>query len=582
MPLYNIILENKSALIAVNNTFPTLDKLYQEYVKSVGGKENIAAADVSQCISHIMYGEMRRITPRWGLYSHVLSREHNNYLSEWIVDNFTVTKKDIISMAKAIARSPCIDISISWINTWNDRNKNTKFTASEKKLLLQIGYIAYDIITQPIFESCFKSMEFVISNLGTIDTKGGNYSNKLNIHKTLGDYYNNVYQRTTICNEHATTKESINMYLETLPHKFIINSEMSVKFTETCLTNMLKTLDARNKSAEMIYQIYLLRFLVASNIKISYQVIAGLYVQRYISSCTKQSIEIILDHVHITSDAIDYFVAHSTNSHDKYYINSMAARIINYTIPLHAIARGITHIHTIGEITHTNPLGDGDTSDLMELFLCNSHIVLTQEIMDMSVRYDNHILYRKCVDAGLKHNKSHIRYAILHDNATLLGQLIDNKFILTVEDMKYNISHSPHIVDIVNTSLFEKYLVGKAENAVKSMSSYVHPRFGLFENVAGINFDAHPFELLMYAMKFPEEFVNMPMRKLLCIGSMTIRLLLFDIIDEFKTASTDKIIKALDEPNEKKIIIKALDELKKSSNKNVDTKKKIIVKKNVQ
>jgi hypothetical protein len=329
-----------------------------------------------------------------------------------------------------------------------------------------------------------------------------------------------------------------------------VGDKTSVKFTDICVINMLNTLHTLRDSMSTL--IYLLRFLVAFDIKLSYFTIADLYAKGYIRNCTKQSLEIILDHAYITSDAIDQCVMSGASEYNKYYINSMAAKIINYTIPLHIIARGIILPSFDDKILY----------NLAELFLCNSNIVLTQEIMDMSVRYNNRILYRKCVEFGLKYKIDHIKYAILYDNTELLELLIDNKFIPTGDDMKYNISCSDKVINIVNTSLFEKYLAVKTGTAVKSMSSYVRTKFGLFEDVADINFDMNAFALLMYAMKFPEEFVNIPVRTILCIESITIRLLLFDIIDEFKNKSTDKIIinktpgKTIKKSTNNKIVIK--------------------------
>jgi hypothetical protein len=516
MTLYTKIYSNKT-LFNDNN----FQKLFNDHVASIGGKENIPEGDVTDVINCIVNKKNLKCICTFAQF---------DTLFNFIVDNFTLGKSHILKLVRFAKHQKFIytdDIPL-WVDKWFENNKNIKFTPTEKKIFVNIGYFFKNSVTQSMFESYFKHRHFILNNLGNIDCKNiGMYIN-MGCKTDIAVYYN-LYKSQEICCEHSPTKESIDMYLQTLPNRFIIDTT-SLKITEECFTNLYASITHMFDKTKAAYVtlIYLLRVVVAYNIRLPYSVISSI--------CTKvgtqRSLEFILEYTEITYQEINASICSEYSYYNKYYFNTMAAKIINYEIPLNII--------TFCDSEYICNFPDGKKySTIFDLFLTNSNIQLTQEIMNMAIRYNCTRLYHKCIKNGCSPDGDHIKYAILYSNKDLLITLIDNKFIPTLDDIKYNINKAIDITDILNTTLFlTPSVVCSADTEYdayynEDIQIYIKSRYGAFEDPFSITADTHPYELLLYAMKFPEEVAKIPIRYILCIKSYSIRLLLFDIIDEF-------------------------------------------------
>ena len=213
MSIFDNILNNNNNYIyrQYGNPISLHDISYA--VNKAGGPINVPPDDFQKLITFCTENGQRSLLAK---------NSENNIILEYFVKNFPISKKQFILFLKFADYG-----YFSFVETWLEKNSDTKFSIGDKKLLNNIGYIDFksnDIITQSLFENYFNNITFILQCFG----------DSTNLHN------------------HDPNKISTNNFLvkqKTNPKKYIENSNVIIN--NICFKNYCKI---TNNSPMMIFR----------------------------------------------------------------------------------------------------------------------------------------------------------------------------------------------------------------------------------------------------------------------------------------------------------------------------------------
>lgn len=521
-------------------------------INGVGGVDNVPEADLTALVLRMSNGSTRSILG----YTHPSKK----ILLQKELMKMKITKKDFLSLLRASKKGE----DTSWIDIWMNKpeNKDVEFNNAEKKRLAGKGYVYINKndknITQATFATYFSNKSFIKMCLGTvcfhksmIGVNTGGFGGEDDV---PSGYYKMPDGQMFI--EHKETLESAKTYVDGLKNStlstMLDNSKLHI--TMKCIYKMCEAFPAR----KYVYLLRILSIMDDDAIKKLDLKLMDLVPEGGIVKCERvgyvlnRSIaEELVKKMNITEEDILSCTRWMNNtiptysSDTKYYrslteLQLAAMKKINFKMNIEQILCNF-------KSTNIN-----NTTYVDELFTyCG--VTLTDETLDLAIRYCCHMLINRCKNRGLRLKAKHFKYAILYKHSTLLQDIIDQRLLPSKDDVQYYFDKSVAVAKILIENIFdmtpeEFREVGIDVNNTKSFtvrgalsSNMEPPPFLSLEDPSKCDFKTTGgCHLVLYYMKFPHLFNTFTLNNLMASdATKDIRLFFYNKL--FKDDFGDKV-----------------------------------------